>query len=386
MLAQVSSADSTNRVGLWLIGASGNVATTVAMGLALLRRGLIGDVGLLTESGMFDDLELVELGDLVLGGHELHMRSPVEVARELAKQQAFAPHLIEHVADDLADLSGRVRQGIAGVASGGNDGLRQLEIVRGDLNAFVETWSLDRVIVVNLASTEAPMNDEPDDLRAAIADGGSVPASVLYALAAVELGHGYVNFTPSTGASLPAIEGLAAETGAALCGRDGKTGQTLIKSALAPLFAARNLQVRSWFAQNILGNRDGATLTDPGARSSKTRTKGAAVPAILGYQPDDHVGIDYMPSLGDWKVAWDHIVFEGFLGTRMNVQVTWQGADSVLAAPLVIDLARLVDLSMRRGESGVLGHLGLFFKEPIGCGEHSLERQLLLLRAHLELS
>ena len=151
-----------------------------------------------------------------------------------------------------------------------------------------------------------------------------------------------------------------------VAGRDGKTGETLVKAALAPMFAARNLRVRSWFGQNILGNSDGRTLAEPTARASKQRSKGALLPAILGYQPDAHVGIDYVPSLGDWKVAWDHIAFDGFLGTRMSLQLSWQGADSILAAPLVIDLARLVDLALRRREAGVLPYLAAFFKDIQG--------------------
>src|SRR5262249_3137617 len=154
--------------------------------------------------------------------------------------------------------------------------------------------------------------------------------------------------------------------------RDGKTGQTLVKSVLAPLFDVRRLRVLSWFGQNILGNEDGRSLTEPDRLAAKTRTKGGVVPAILGYAPEGQIGIDYVAPLGDWKVAWDHVLFEGFLGTRMTLQVLWHGADSVLAAPLVLDLVRLVDLALRRGEVGPLRHLAVFFKDPMGCTEQRL--------------
>jgi myo-inositol-1-phosphate synthase len=149
------------------------------------------------------------------------------------------------------------------------------------------------------------------------------------------------------------------------------------------MFAHRNLRVLSWFGQNILGNRDGATLADPATRVSKTRAKSAIVPAVLGYEPASHVGIHYMEPLGDWKLAWDHILFEGFLGTRMSLQLTWEGADSALAAPLILDLGRLVDLAVRRGEAGALGHLAFFFKDPLGSAEHALDAQWQMLLEHL---
>ena len=166
-------------------------------------------------------------------------------------------------------------------------------------------------------------------------------------------------------------------------GRDGKTGQTLLKTALAPMFASRHLRVLSWFGQNLLGNDDGRTLTDPEARRSKVRTKGEVLPAMLGYRPAGDIDIRYVEPLGDWKVAWDHILFEGFLGTRMNLQLTWHGADSALAAPLVIDLARLVNRALRRGERGLLSYLGMFFKEPLGASEQGHDRQAEVLLRHL---
>jgi myo-inositol-1-phosphate synthase len=158
-------------------------------------------------------------------------------------------------------------------------------------------------------------------------------------------------------------------------GKDGKTGETLIKSVLAPMFAARNLQVRSWIGHNILGGGDGRVLNDPANKASKVKSKDSALASILGYKPQSLVSIEYVESLDDWKTAWDHIHFEGFLGTRMALQFTWQGCDSVLAAPLVIDLARLMLMSQRRGESAVMSHLACFFKSPMGTDEYDFFRQ-----------
>jgi myo-inositol-1-phosphate synthase len=125
---------------------------------------------------------------------------------------------------------------------------------------------------------------------------------------------------------------------------------------------------------------DGQALADPANKSAKIKGKDGLLGQILGYEPQSLVSIEYIRSLGDWKTAWDHIHFRGFMGTPMVMQFTWQGCDSLLAAPLVLDLVRFVELSARRGETGVLGHLASFFKQPLGVSEHDFSRQFSLLR------
>jgi myo-inositol-1-phosphate synthase len=120
-------------------------------------------------------------------------------------------------------------------------------------------------------------------------------------------------------------------------------------------------------------------LNDPENKASKTKSKDALLAELLGYKPQSIVSIEYVESLDDWKTAWDHVHFEGFLGTKMTMQFTWQGCDSLLAAPLVIDLARLTALAQRRGESGALAHLACFFKSPLGAGEHDFGKQFAML-------
>jgi myo-inositol-1-phosphate synthase len=203
----------------------------------------------------------------------------------------------------------------------------------------------------------------------------ALPASGLYAYAALDAGLPYVNFTPSLGTSCPALDELARRKQVPHGGKDGKTGETLLKTVLAPMFAARNLQVLSWVGHNILGGGDGRTLNDPANKASKVRSKDAALAAILGYRPQSHVSIQYVESLDDWKTAWDYVHFRGFLGTKMALQFTWQGCDSILAAPLVIDLARLALLAQRCGEAGVMSHLACFFKSPMGTNEQDFFRQ-----------
>jgi len=236
-------------------------------------------------------------------------------------------------------------------------------------------------VVINVASTEPPAAPDPahdsiDALERALATGRHVlPPSSLYAYAAFRAGAAFVDFTPSTGARLPALEALAEQRGVPHAGRDGKTGETLVKSALAPMFATRNLRVRSWSGPNLLGGGDGAALADPDRRASKLESKQRVLASILGYEPDAPLHIDYVPDLGEWKTAWDHISFEGFLGTRMGMQFTWEGCDSALAAPLVLDLARLVAAATAGGQRGGLDALGFFFKDPLNTDGHQLDRQ-----------
>jgi myo-inositol-1-phosphate synthase len=266
------------------------------------------------------------------------------------------------------------------------DARQAVDRIAADLAGFVASAAIDHLIVLNVASTEPPfhagaVHGDWEALNAALAGGGGglLPASSLYALAALRGGHTYLNFTPSLCASLPALQQLAGATGALHAGKDGKTGETLLKTVLAPMFASRNLEVMSWVGHNIFGNRDGIVLNDPSNKASKVDTKDRVVTQILGYKPSTLVTIEYIPDMGDWKTAWDHIHFRGFLGAKMALQFTWQGCDSLLAAPLAIDLARLADFEKRRGGRGPMRHLAPFFKSPEGVEENDYFKQLALL-------
>ena len=200
---------------------------------------------------------------------------------------------------------------------------------------------------------------------------GVLPPSALYALAAIETGCAFVDFTPSVGARLPAIEALAEAHEVPLAGSDGKTGETFMKSVLAPALAARALKVRSWAGMNLLGGGDGAALADPARAQSKLDSKGRLLEEILGYPVEAPIHIEDVRDMGEWKTAWDHIVFEGFLGVRMKLQFTWEGCDSALAAPLLLDLMRLMALALERGERGVLAEPRVLLQGP---GRHARAR------------
>jgi myo-inositol-1-phosphate synthase len=376
---------TTYPTGVWLVGAAGHVGTCTLAGWAAVGAGLIPPTGLVTAAGPLAAAPLCGFADAVFGGHDLGARSLAASADALVAEGILPAAVVAAapVQAALAQAQAELREGVAD--AGGWDDLQR---IGAELADFRARHQLARVVVVNLASTEAiaatdGLPADPEALFAALRGGARLPASAIYAAAALRLGFAYVNFTPSMGSDHPALHALARARGAVHAGADGKTGQTLLKTVLAPMFAIRRLAVKSWVSHNLLGNADGRALDDPDRRASKQRSKGAALGAILGYEPEHRVGIEYVPSYGDWKLAWDRIVFAGFGGAEMTLELTWRGSDTALAAPLCIDLIRLVELAQRRGEVGVLTHLAVFFKKPLGTDEHRLERQWQALLDHV---
>lgn len=390
-------AATPRRLGVWLIGAYGNVATLAVAGAAAIARGLVPPEGMVTEGPGLHGLQLADCDELVFGGHEVRDGSLVTSAEEFAERDGvLTPALLQCVRSELEAVDRRIRPGLllhaeSEITAFARDDaaeerptlLQSVERLQRDLAEFAEDELLDSIVVVNLASTESePGGDvleSPAALRRALErnDATGIPASVLYAYAAVDAGHPFVDFTPAVASSCRAILELARERRVPCMGRDGKTGETLVKTVLAPMFVARHLRVLSWEGVNMLGNRDGAVLRAPGASASKVRDKDQALRRILR-DPETHstVRIDYVPSLSDWKQAYDFIHFQGFLGARMQMHFLWQGCDSALAAPLVLDLARLVDLARRRGETGALPQLACFFKSPVGVAEQAFAPQM----------
>lgn len=369
--------DRPKRVGAWFVGARGSVATTARVGAAAVAAGLTPPVGMVTALPPFDRVRLPSLGDLAFGGHDLVNTPLAKRAEELGEAGVLPSALLAAVADTLEQGDQEIRTGLATTGPP----REAIEQAKEDLDSFRTRHRLDTVVVVNLTPAEAASEDCPPDLTAdALATRlddpeAVIPPSVLAAYAAFDTGCPFVDFTPSPVTRMPALTELAAERGLPYAGRDGKTGETLVKTALAPMFAHRNLKVRSWAGTNLLGGGDGASLADPARAASKLSSKGQGLESILGPEPAAPIHIDYVPDLGEWKTAWDHVRFEGFLGTRMTLQFTWQGCDSALAAPLVLDLVRLAAAAHQAGEEGPLGALGFFFKDPVGTTEHALERQ-----------
>jgi myo-inositol-1-phosphate synthase len=374
------------RVGVWLIGARGSVATTTITGASAVAAGLAPATGIVTADPDFSHPELPELDELVFGGHDV-VETPLAMrAARLVDSGVVPQGMPEAVGEQLAAAEANIRPGIDWHHAR-TEPRRALQRVAAHLREFRERHSLDEVVVLNLSSTEPPVDphDAHHDIEALMSslDRGPaiLPPSSLYALAAIETGCAFIDFTPSTGARLPAIEQLAAETGVPIGGSDGKTGETLLKTALAPMFSARAMRVRSWSGMNILGGGDGEALANPVNARSKLASKGRCLDEILGYPVEAPVRIEQVRDMGEWKTAWDHITFESFLGTRMRMQFIWEGCDSALAAPLLVDLARLGALALRRGEAGLIVPLAFFFKDPAGTDEHALHRQYEMLRS-----
>lgn len=396
------------KVGVWLVGAWGGVATTVVVGLSALRKGLTDTTGLVSALPPFSGLDLVGWDELVVGGHEIRETTfSAEAQVLLEKSHVFNASALSAIAPQLAKFDKNIRPGtLVNVgatieALAGPNASKTKKETAGqavarlakDITDFKVREKLDRVIVVNVSSTEPAPPDEirswrwKDVQKSLDSKSSPLPASTLYAIAAIQSGCPFVNFTPSVGSDIPGLNELALQQRVVHVGRDGKTGETLMKAVLAPMFAARNLKVMSWVGHNIFGNLDGKVLDDPANKANKVRSKDHLLTEILGYKPQSHVSIEYIESLGDWKTAWDHIHFQGFLGTPMVLQFIWQGCDSLLAAPLVIDLIRLTEREARRGNAGVMTHLASFFKSPMGSTEPAFAyqfQQLLQWAASME--
>ena len=395
-----SNAMTQASVGVWFIGARGSVAVTATVGLCALRQKWIGDAGLVSRLPQFQHLDLAAWDRFVVGGHEIRGVGLADEAERLAvEMRTVHPELIQRCRPELERIDRRIRPGTLRNVGPTIAKLADLDLpseksprqtvarLREDIADFRRANNLEHVVVVNAASTEALVDagrlpSTWADLEATLAESFCpLPASSLYAIAALDLGCSYINFTPSLGSAPAAIDELARLRGARHAGCDGKTGETLLKSVLAPMFARRNLEVMSWVGHNIFGNMDGRVLDDPANKQAKVACKDHILADVLGYRPQTLVSIEYIKSMGEWKTAWDHIHFTGFLGTPMTMQFIWQGCDSVLAAPLVLDLVRFVELARRRGEVGQLQFLASFFKSPLGVDEQRFDRQFQMLEA-----
>ena len=348
----------------------------------------------------------MSLENIIFGGCDVREDSLYEAALRISRTSGLiGREAIEAVRPALDETDARITKGIMvncgqaverfasqGAVMEGKTLAALVAGIQSDLRRFKDSNRLDEVVVVNLSSAEAfsahpPEHEDIKTLRAALENDEreKFSSGILYAYAAIDAGIPYANFSASIGEEIPAIAQLARERGAAHMGKDGKTGETLVKTVLAPMFAGRNLKVLSWISHNILGNRDGEVLANSDSAREKLRNKGEALRGILGdADVDSQVRIDYVKSLDDWKTAWNLIHFTGFLDTKMIMQFIWQGCDSALAAPLVADIARLLEHAQRNGLSGPQTHLACFFKSPTGVGEQAFSKQFSMLEQYAQ--
>ncbi len=331
----------TERLGVCIAGLNGAVASTLVAGVALIEKRSAAPLGLVSEPFVLSH-RLARIRDLVFGGWDPLGESVLQSAQ---RHGVIDEHRLKPVSRTLA-------------------GLRPLPAARSqaaavrDIENFKRRQRLDRVVVLNLTPTAAHA------------------PSKLYAAAANRAGCGLVNFTPNQ-CNEPKLTGIP------YAGRDGKTGQTWFKSVLAPALQARGLQVTGWYSTNLLGNEDGKIVGHPTTGKAKIRDKSKLLGEMLGYEPFHKVQINYYPPRGDNKESWDNIDFEGFLGLPMQIKVNQLYRDSVLAAPMCLDLVRFIDLAARRGGKGPQAWLSYFFKSPYATRLHAADRQLAMLMEYL---
>ena len=409
-------APAAGRLGILLAGL-GAVSTTLIAGVHAIRKGFAAPTGSLTQMGTIrlgkrtdgrsplirDFVPLAALDDLVFGGWDIFEDDCYQAAcnaevlgrglldRVRAELQAVRPWSAVFDRAYVRKLDG------PNVKTGASK--RDLaEQLRADIRRFRETQGVERLVLIWCGSTEAYMEEGPahESLdafeRALDASDPAIPSSMIYAYAALREGIPYANAAPNLSADVPALEELALRTGSPLAGKDLKTGQTLMKTMVAPGLKARLLGVSGWYSTNILGNRDGEVLDDPESFKTKEESKKSVLDHIL--QPELYptlyddlhhvVRINYYPPRGDNKEGWDNIDLVGWLDYPMQLKINFLCRDSILAAPIVLDVALFLDLAARAGMSGIQEWLSFYFKSPIHrrdlYPEHDLFIQLMKLK------
>ncbi len=371
----LDAASPGRRLGVLVVGLGGAVASTAAAGIEMLRAGSNDLAGLpLANVGVSG---LAPYRNLHFAGWDVRGDDLATAAREHRVLDRDQTELVEHRLAAMKPWPAAGRGDFCANIHGSNmiagDHRATVEQIRSDIRRYSAESGIADLVMVNLASVERwpdlalPVLQTPDAFERGLdTDDGAISPAMLYAYAAITEGVPYGNFTPSLAADIPALTRLATERCVPVAGKDGKTGQTFIKTVLAPAFRARSLYVEGWFSTNILGNRDGLALDNADSLQSKLNTKGSVLDDILGYHVDDHlVNIQYYKPRGDNKEAWDNIDLVGFMGQKMQMKVNFLCRDSILAAPLVIEIARVLDLAKQRGRGGIQEQLGIFFKAPM---------------------
>jgi myo-inositol-1-phosphate synthase len=395
----------------------GAVSTTFIAGVHAVRKGLAKPIGSLTQLGTVrlgkrteqrapairDFVPLAELRDLVFGAWDIFEDNAYESARTAG---VIEPALLEQLRPELeavrpwpAVFDRRYVKRLDGPNVKHGHGKRDLiEQLRADIRTFMREKGTDRAVMLWCGSTEAYQQESAahssvaEFERALDADDVTLTPSMLYAYAALQEGVPYANAAPNLGVDTPALIQLARDRHVPVAGKDLKTGQTLLKTIIAPGLKSRLLGVSGWYSTNILGNRDGEVLEDPECFRTKEISKKGVLDHILQPElyPDlygqlyHRVQINYYPPRGDNKEGWDNIDLFGWLNYPMQLKINFLCRDSILAAPLVLDLALFLDLAARASRSGIQEWLSFYFKSPMHAAglypEHDLFIQLTKLK------
>ena len=395
----------------------GAVSTTTIAGVCAIRKGLAQPIGSLTQMGTIrlgkrseartprikDFVPLTELDDIVFGGWDIFEEDCYAAARTAG---VLEPSQLEQVREELeaiqpmpAVFDQRYVKRLSGPNVKEGKTKRDLaDQVTADIRGFKEMHGCDRLVMVWCGSTEVFMKETAAHAtvasfeKALEENDDAIPSSMVYAYAAIREGVPFANAAPNLTADIPAMLELAGRTSTPVTGNDMKTGQTLIKTIIAPGLKARLLGVKGWYSTNILGNRDGEVLDDPESFKTKEESKKSALDYI--FQPQLYpalykdlchvVRINYYPPRGDNKEGWDNIDLVGWLGYPMQLKINFLCRDSILAAPIVLDSALFLDLAKRAGMSGIQEWLSFYFKAPMHSPdvypEHDLFIQLMKLK------
>ncbi len=408
---------ATGRLGVLTVGL-GAVASTAIAGVELIKRGLAEPIGSLSQMGTIrlgertegraplirDLVPLAGLDQLVFGAWDPISDTAYESALKcgvLDRHEHIEP--IAAALKEIEPMPAVFDQNYVRRLDGSNvkskATKRELaEAVREDIRNFKVKHSCDRLVVIWCASTEiliepGSVHESIDALEAAMdVNDVNIPPSVIYAYAALKEGVPFINGSPNLATDVPAMTQLAEQAGVPICGKDFKSGQTLLKTVLAPMLKARMLGLRGWYSTNILGNRDGEVLEDPDSFRSKEVTKLGVLENILqpGLYPElyghfDHkVCINYYPPRGDNKEGWDNIDIFGWLGYPMQIKVDFLCRDSILAAPLMLDLVLFTDLAQRAGLVGIQEWLSFYFKGPQHAPDVNPEHDLFIQQTKLK--
>jgi myo-inositol-1-phosphate synthase len=409
-------AEPAGKLGILLVG-MGAVSTTTIAGVLAIRRGLAKPIGSLTQMGTVrlgkrtegrsplikDFVPLASLDDVVFGGWDIFEDNSYEAAKTAG---VLEPALLDQVRPELEQIrpmsavfDRRYVKRLDGpnVKKGANK--RELaDQLRDDIRGFQQQHGLERLVMIWCGSTEVYLTESAVHASVAAFEKGleesdpAIPSSMVYAYAAIKEGIPYANAAPNLSADVPALLELAAKSGSPLAGKDLKTGQTWMKTVVAPGIKARLLGVEGWYSTNILGNRDGEVLDDPESFKTKEESKKSVLDFILQpklypdlYEKLCHVvRINYYPPRGDNKEGWDNIDLFGWLGYRMQLKINFLCRDSILAAPIVLDVALFLDLAKRTGMGGIQEWLSFYFKSPMAAPglypEHDLFIQLMKLK------
>ncbi|MFA9453076.1 MAG: inositol-3-phosphate synthase [Candidatus Aminicenantaceae bacterium] len=404
------------KLGVMLPGL-GAVATTFIAGVYAIRKGISKPIGSLSQMGTVrlgkrtekripkikDFVELAGLDDLVFGGWDIFDDNVYLAAR---KAGVLNKDLLDEVRFELEEIKpwkAVFDQGYVKKLTGNNvkeapTKFELAQLLMEDIRNFKEIHGLDRLVMIWCASTEVFL--EPDAVhqtleafeRAMKDNHPAIAPSMLYAYAAIASGVPFANGAPNLTVDIPALVEYAREKKVPIAGKDFKTGQTLMKTILAPGLKARLLGLEGWFSTNILGNRDGEVLDDPESFKTKEESKLSVLEHILQpelypdlYEDFYHkVRINYYPPRGDNKEGWDNLDIFGWLGYPMQIKIDFLCRDSILAAPIVLDLILFLDLARRSGMKGIQEWLSFYFKSP-HCApelypEHDLFIQLMKLK------